>query len=364
MELKFEPFDFRKDLAAQRSLFTECFPEVKDTPLVTKAHYHWKFRTFPSSGTYSNSYEYVARIQDDIIGYYAAIPYEYQINGKTYGVAMVCDVMTGVKARGKGVFTKMGLYSTEQFKKEGLAFSTGYPIRPAVIPGHIKAGWNIPFQIPMYGKFLRFDTFLGQRNKVFLAPFANALVNICDFFIQHLVKKKEDVEVETYKSKELENINGLNEFLVQWASENVISLHKSIAFLKWRLSAPDKAYTIFIVKDRKLNIVVGYSIVRSVLKEGVPCLGILDFCFLKGYYHLSKILTQKIICHAKVNKIELVLTMMMREKAKRYKLLSSGFIKTPYPFSFIIKQYDASIEPSILLTESNWSLMWIDSDDL
>ena len=135
MEVKLESFDYKKGLNQQRKLFTECFPENIGSPVAGNKHYLWKFQGFPHI---PHSYEYVALQEDNIIGYYAAIPYKYKVN-KNYVIAgMVCDVMTGVKARGKGIFTKLGKYSLEKLKNSGIGFTTGYPIRPEVIPGHKK----------------------------------------------------------------------------------------------------------------------------------------------------------------------------------------------------------------------------------
>jgi hypothetical protein len=154
-------FDKDLELESQRNLFKECFPENDGTLVEESEHYLWKFHSFPAQPT---SYEYGAYMENDLVGYYAAIPYEYKINNATIKVGMVCDVMTGVKARGKGVFTKMGIYSTAEMKNEGLEFTIGYPIRPEVIPGHIKAGWEKLFPLPLYMNFLSSKSLLKDKS--------------------------------------------------------------------------------------------------------------------------------------------------------------------------------------------------------
>lgn len=361
MEIQFEEFKYPAELDEQRELFIQCFPENKGTPVETVEHYNWKFKSFPSV---KNSYEYVAKLDNEIIGYYAAIPYKYLINDKLVKVAMVCDVMTGIKARGKGVFTKLGVYSTNRFKEEGPAFSTGYPIRPEVIPGHKKAGWEFPFQIPMYGRFLKMDTFLKSRKKSFLVPFANLAIKVYNSFVGIKFIKDKNTIIEKYQSVQIEDIEGLDDFFSEWIRVNPIALIKNVQFLKWRLGAPEKKYEIIVIRNKINRRIIGYTIFRSVEKEGVPCIGILDFCFLKSYSYLSKLLFTEIIKSAKKINAELILIMMMRSKARLYKLKSNGFLKTPFPFSFIIKQFDQSLDPGYLKNEENWSLMWIDSDDL
>lgn len=363
MEITIEKFSYPNELNQQRRLFNECFPENLGTPVETFEHYNWKFKSYPS-GKFEPAYEYVAKIDDEMIGYYAAIPYEYIISGNTYNAAMVCDVMTGVKARGKGIFTKLGIFSTDQFKSEGLAFSTGYPIRAEVIPGHKKAGWDFPFQIPMYGKFIKMSAFLKSRNKSFLTPFANAALTTFNGLNGLSFRSSKNLFVEAYSSLELNRISGLDDFFAEWKKENPIALNKSVEFLNWRLGAPHKLYQISVLRNKRNNKIKGYSIHRNVDKEGVPCVGVLDFCLLNKNIGDAKLLLKNITQSAKKEKRELILMMMMKGNAKKYKILLNGFFKTPFPFSFIIKKFDNSLDSKFLFDENNWSLMWIDSDDL
>lgn len=362
-DIIFEKFDFTKDLYAQRDLFKECFPETIGTPITSDEHYLWKFQSFPGI-TNKKSVEYVAKLNNDLIGYYAAIPYEYIINGNNKQVAMVCDVMTGIKARGKGVFYRLGDYSTNQFCKEGFVFSTGYPIRPEVIPGHKKVGWSFPFKIPMYGKFLKFNSFLKSRNKKFLIPLANLSLNVFNRITNIYVKSNKNIIVERYNDSQLDNIAGLNDFLSKWSIETPISLNKTVNFLKWRLGAPGKDYEIIVIRNLTNKEIVGYSIARKIFKEGVPCLGVMDFSFLNTTRKYSNQLLKEIEKSAKKINCELILMMMLKHKADKYQIKTNGFMKTPHPFSFIIKQYDYSLSTSFLHDVNNWDLMWVDSDDL
>jgi len=362
MDITFEKFNFDKELQNQRNLFVECFPENIGTPVEGEEHYNWKFHSFPSKME-QKSYEYVAKIEDEMVGYYAALPYEYIIDGKHHHVAMVCDVMTGVKARGKGVFTKLGVYSTEKFNEEGFSFSTGYPIRADVIPGHKKAGWIFPFQIPMYGKFLRMNAFFATRKKTYLIPFANLAIFTYNIIISLFTNKQlKGSCVEQFSSMQLDDIKGLDLFFSRWIKEQKISLNKNKEFLNWRLNAPGKEYHIVTLK--KEDEIIGYTVFRKVEKLGVPCIGILDFCLLDCCKDASTVLMKKVFHVAKVEKAELILMMMMKNRATQYKILRQGFIKTPYPFSFITKIFNNAPNKDIMYNEKNWSLMWIDSDDL
>ena len=122
MEIEFHHFDYSRELTLQRELFRECFPETIGLSLETVDHYLWKFH---SKGGASKSMEYSAYLNNKLVGYYAAIPLSYKFLDKSLKVALVCDVMTGVNARGKGVFTKLGFYSTKEIENLGLKSYSG-----------------------------------------------------------------------------------------------------------------------------------------------------------------------------------------------------------------------------------------------
>lgn len=360
MDIDLRKFNAEKELPAQRELFKECFPECIGTTTISENHYNWKFHS-KLGGLKSN--EFIASDENDIIGYYAAIPYQYNYNGEVLNAAMVCDVMTGVKARGKGVFTKLGIYSTNEFAKNGFDFTTGYPIRDEVIPGHIKAGWEKYFELPLYGRFIKFNTYLSKKKLGYLAPFLNVIFSFYSSLLSFFsYTNNKNLKVEITTSESLESIVGLSEFYKKWEKETTISLIKDLDFLKWRLGAPQKKYHILTLSDKKA--IVGVLIAREVDKEGVPCMGIVELALLEGYHNNANFLINEIVRFSKKQGAELLLVMMSRTWFKKYKLSFSSFLMTPFKFYLIIKQLNPSINAKVMKQEENWHLMWIDSDDL
>ena len=361
MSIHFRKFDYKSELAVQRSLFLECFPEHSESSMLSNEHYLWKFQSKPGRIL---SAEYVAIDEhNDLLGYYAAIPYQYCINGKTADAAMVCDVMTGVKARGKGVFTKLGIYSTDAFKQLDFDFTTGYPIRKEVIPGHIKAGWNINHELPLYARFIKFDAFLKNKKLGFAAPIVNAIYWLCTSLFELGFRfRTKAIQMENYSSFQIDEIVGLDEYYEKWGSQLTISLKKSSAFLKWRLGAPQKKYHIIIA--RKETSIIGVLVATEIMREGVPCVAILDLSVLEGDYHVSNLLTHQIMQIGKSNGAELLLIMLGKKWYSKYRLFAHSFIKTPFKFYLIVKKLNDRIAGEILDNENNWHLTWIDSDDL
>lgn len=360
--MEFRSFDYQQELEAQRALFTECFPENLGTPVISNEHYLWKFHS-ANNNNGLRSEEYVASEDSSLLGYYAAIPYRYSYNNELLKVAMVCDVMTGVKARGKGIFTRLGVYSTDQMREKGFDFTTGYPIREEVIPGHIKAGWEKRFELPLYGKFIRFNSFLkNKRLGIFALPAKFCLGGYS--LIKKIGRKKagSDLSLAILDSREHDVGDLLAPFFETWKSEIPVALIKDKEFINWRLSAPEKTYKIILLKDN--NSIVGVLIARKVIKENVPCYGILDLCLLKNYHKYAYLLIDKLELSAKESKIELILMMISQHWLDKYDLRKSVFLKTPYTFHFITKHFNPTVDKDTLYDYANWHLMWIDSDDL
>lgn len=321
MDLK--PFNAESELAIQRKLFLECFPEREGEAVTTVEHYRWKFHSIPGN---PKSYEYGAYEDEDLIGYYAAIPFPYSKGLQPLRAGMVCDVMTGVRARGKGVFTKLGKYSTEQLKSAGVDFSIGYPIRPEVIPGHMKAGWEKMFPLPLYIKFLKTNSLFKRSRLGWLAPIVNIGLCMLNLPSRSFINNKK-FKVSIHDSGEMDSIHGLDKFLVNWVGQQEIALRKTRDFLNWRLNAPEKCYQIHVA--RWFNDIVGYAITCNTNKEGVPCVGILDWCCLHGFEDAANAILQSIVSQAKIDNREAILLMFSKHSAKRFRIGWKGFLKSP-----------------------------------
>jgi hypothetical protein len=354
-------FNFREGLEEQRELYLDCFPENANNSEKEIEHYMWKFHSPGREG-----FEYGAYLNNDLIGYYAALPYNYNFKNELIKAAMVCDVMTGTKARGKGVFTNLGIYATGQLAEAGFDFTTGYPVRKEVIPGHLKAGWAALFDIPIYSRVVSLKSLL---EKVKLSYFELPLQGIWNAWVYLLgiifYKKIEGLVIEEYAQAHLRSIDGFEEYIENSSRNIPIYLNKSIEFLEWRLGAPQKHYNIFIV--RSTDEIVGHLISCNTILKGFPATCILDLFVNenKDTHKYVKYLLDNLVRHANKHRSVLLAVMIRSYWAKKYKLYANGFIKTPIKFTFILKQLKKSrIAFEVLKNPESWNLMWIDSDDL
>ena len=354
MELKCEEFDRTKNLDQQRELFRDAFPEVDNA---SNDSYNWLFHSFPNKE--KQSFEYCSYIGDEMVGYYAAIPYRYKIGDALTDVGMVCGVMTSSKHRGKGVFTQMGRYSTNELAKH-VPFTTGYPIRKTVIPGNLKVGWKIAFELPLYMKFIRSNALL--KNKKPELAFLSVLINPFLWLYHQLVKSRLNNDYSAVIYDNIDEISNYDDFVEEWIKTIPNALYKNSEFARWRYGRPDQKYYFLVV--RKGEKIVGFTAYCSVVKEGVPSYCLLDLTILPIYSDCLGLIYSTLYTQARQNKVEAIMLMQSKYSASKYKLLQNGFLKSPFKFYLIIKNLTAKYSDAQLMKEENWHLMWVDSDDL
>ncbi len=359
MEFGCRPFSRTADYPSQRKLFALSFPETRGTAVETDAHYAWKFEKFPAA---VHSYQYVAAEPEELTGYYAAIPYEYSVDGARVPCGMVCDVMTHPERRGQGIFTRLGKFSTEQLAKEGVGFTTGYPVRPEVIPGHLKVGWKIVCRLPMYLHLAGIASLLPPALR-FLSVLANPLLRMAQSL---LVRADKDYGVEILSRDTFLGTVATGkeyaDFLAVWLAERENALVKSPEFLAWRTAAPDTDYHFLVLRHE--GRMVGLAIARPTTLKQIESLAVLDFMVLTNH------LCGAIALHIALGKLaislkkDVVVCMSSLRWAELYRFSRCLYFRTPAVFSLIVKKLDDSIPDANLFTEDRWHLFWIDSDDL
>jgi Acetyltransferase (GNAT) domain len=358
LSIEFGEFGYADALSSQRELFENAFPENVGLPSASVDHYRWKFHGAPAS---PSSYEYSASEGEKMLGYYAAIPYPYQVGDRRMLAGMVCDVMTHSDARGRGVFTELGRFALSEMEKADLNFVTGYPVRPEVMGGHLRVGWKVAFELPMYLRPLRADAILGSRHLAWLAPIANLGI-AAQRGLLALRPKASGYHTRIGSPRELLQSPAFEAFRKKWSASVKNHLVKSPRFYDWRLGAPGIEYHACLVY--RGEAVVAAAIAREAELQRIPSFALLDVMVLRDSTVALPALYQAIEREARSRGVEAVVTMMSRYRAREYRLARFGFLKSPFTFKLIIRSVDDTVPVGRIAREEDWHLMWIDSDDL
>ena len=358
MSIEFTEFECGERLPQQRELFENAFPEHQGMPAASLEHYQWKFHGLP---WHPQSYEYEVAEDGRMLGYYAALPYPYEIAGRAMLAGMVCDVMTHSEARGRGVFTELGRFALGEMQATELAFVTGYPIRPEVMGGHMRVGWQVAFKLPMYIKPLRANAILRSKRLGWLAPMVNAGI-VAQRSALALLPVAKGYASSDGSPSELLGSGSFAALVAGWAASVPNHLVKSAEFYQWRLGAPGTDYRVFLT--HRGDETVAAAIGRETRLYGIPSLALLDLMVLPGHERALSTLYQEIEGWALRSGVEALVTMVSRSRARQYRLGRSGFMRSPYAFSLIVRSVSDAIAAETLAREADWHLMWIDSDDL
>ena len=360
MAIEYRVFDKPRDYRRQRELFQLSFPDTLGMPAETDAHFAWKFESYP---TQTPSYQYVATEPYDLVGYYAAIPFTYSVDGKPTPCGMVCDVMTHPDRRGKGIFTRIGHFATGEMQREGLGFTTGYPIRPEVIPGHLKVGWKMVQPLPVYVRVLGVGSLLPRPLR-FLARAIDPLVWLLQAWTLSSPAgyDTEVLQRDEFLSRHSDGDGEYAVFLERWAGQHGNALLKTCDFLRWRTGAPGTQYLLVTLRHEKK--LAGLAIVRPVRMKGVETLALLDFMVLKEHSQGSKALHNQLRYIARAYRKDVVACMCSSPSAKLYRFTRSAYIRTHLVFNLIVKKLDDRIPDDALYSPARWHVFWLDSDDL
>jgi len=356
MNLEFKKFDTKSQIKEHEALFAECFPEVyfkgdyRKNYETTFMHLYHSFPSAPSS------YQYAAMLNDELVGYFASLPYRYKIGSKFVTSGMVGGVMTSPKYRKMGIFTKLGKYAAEEQKKSGISLNFGYPIRKATAPGLIRMGWETGFELPLFIKFLKITSLLKAKKFYILAFIINPFIDLYNTLLSNEGNK--DYQIKVFDS--ITEVEGYQGFFKKWISNSTNALIKDTQFLNWRYGSPGKEYLFFCAYQG--NALMGFLSARAIVREGVPSYGILDFMVIdkKCISDLHKAIYKR----AQVDNKEAIIVMMSNYSAKTFKLYGNGFLKSPFRFKVMMNILTEELMKEELLNEKLWHLMFVDSDDL
>jgi hypothetical protein len=255
-----------------------------------------------------------------------------------YKYGLVADVYTSSKYQKQGVFSKLGELVRQPIKDEGYDIAVGFPVRPNVIPGHLKVGWQVAFKMPVFISpsvlQLTLSAFSGLNRKFVVVnrKFSGVTKDVAKFLSVSYSQNLDGSKV----SKTLEP-----------------------QYLNWRLSRPGTEYTESIVF--KGNEIVAWVISRKVKINGVSIWAVLEIQFASGFRSAVKFAVRCLGKKALKNNCHLIAGCWNRSYAKNLGInLMKGFIHHGEQ-KVIFRKHSEGIEIPV---ENQTEFSWLDSDTL
>lgn len=145
MNLEFHSLDLPAQVDELQSLLKQGFPESNESELFSSSMLDWKF--VKSTGF---RHSFVGSVDNSPVSFYGVLPRQYTFKGRTHVVGLVVDVLSIPEMRGRGLFVSSGHAVMKQLEESKISCVIGFPIRPEVLPGHLKVGWHVRFIMPVY----------------------------------------------------------------------------------------------------------------------------------------------------------------------------------------------------------------------
>lgn len=345
MSVNFHSLDLPDQDAMLNGLLNQGFPESKDSGLFSPEMLDWKFT---KSGGLLNSL--VGYVENSPVSFYGVLPRQYSFQGVVKTVGLVVDVLSIPAMRGRGLFVSSGQTVMNKLKKTEISCVIGFPIRPEVLPGHLKVGWQVRFPMPVYVYPIGARKTRGWRNTCIRFLFKVLYVLFSP------LRLAEHSEAQLLDPIDFACDPRVENFITNQSTSHNISIQKSSQFLQWRLSRPDAIYKCFNLGTKNTS---AYAICRVMDFEGFRSMAILD---IDGN---SKLTIRQIINHvvhySQIEGCDLIAFCTNKSNFKRLGLRRFGFLDSPKKFQVITRPTGDSDADFV---EMFSRLTWIDSDTI
>lgn len=232
-----------------------CKLEEKDKPFLleaisnilqeTGAHFlegakesvwNWQYQNLPSN----ESHVYVAKIQNEIIGYYHISCYEIKIANEFFKVGQIQSVAILPAYRGKGIFQKLSGFANEDINKH-LDVIYGFPNNKSIHTFIKYNNFDFVGALPVYILPINITKIIPPKFKLLksMRIVWTFMDTIFSLFSKSLGK---DESVKTIKNinSEIENL------FLKFGNRNNIAVVRNKEFLKWRyINSPKGVHKIY-----------------------------------------------------------------------------------------------------------------------
>jgi GNAT superfamily N-acetyltransferase len=335
---------------------------------MTPEHWRWKFLGSPIG----SAKFFVADHDGRIVGYYAVIPQTFLIDGREHPGSIVVDVLTHPEYQRQGMFTKLGAYALAHCRDDPrFEFTTGYPIRPAVIPGHLKVGWRIRFQIGTWVQVLsaaaaiRAKVPLLRRLPGLAAAAGLAPTLACRAWSRLRLDGAARCRVERLDTADYPRF--VRFFIAMHADlPRASAIQKRTPELfHWRYDGnPTHSYLYHVALADDGNA-VGLAVTRQARLMGADCTVVADLLALPRRADRVAVL-RRLVADIRGTALErgsaLVAMMVTHPNPILPSPWKLGFVPIPYRFSFITRELAEQTAGN--RDDLVWHLMWGDTDDV
>lgn len=331
------------------------FPEAEPNKF-DQSFWEWEFLKNPAGPA---KLWLAAEPDGTIVGHYAVIPAHWSMNKKDILGSIVVDVMTHPDYRQQGMFVEIGRKAMEEAGKEGILFSYGFPVRPEVMPGHLKVGWENLSSLPVWVRPLRPHKFV--EHYLPWRPFQRLVSAFLNPLISLYFKRKKD---HTSSEIQIEKIDHFDKGAEKiWPTlESHLIQKRDQTFLNWRyFGNSHRNYEVY--QALRKEEIVGYIALRRLAIFEFQCMALVDILVKPDEKEALDLLIKKAVFEASQDStIDMVATMINPGNPCEALLRKNRFLNSGKEFWFILRLNGEIEDREKIKPSPNWFLMWGDID--
>ena len=343
MKLEFKIFQVDRDIGVLQRLLGKAFPEADFDSTFSKEALNWKYSTASKKETC-----FLGFFNDEPASFYGVLPRIYTSGGNEHTVGLVVDVLTSPEFQGKGLFVQSGQHVLSCLEQTSVDSVIGFPIRPEVLPGHLKVGWDVQFSLPVFVYPVGLDDAVGFKKKTLGIVF-----RVFAFFLQFF-RKSSNRNARVLDIQTFLNDPEVAKFYRRTWNSKIALLKKDTEFLQWRLSRPNAEYFCFTHGEVTVN---ACAIVRVLEMNGFKTAAIVDIDAETDVY--GRAIAENIINFAREQRVDLIGVCMNPSLFKKLGLRRLGFVASHSKFKVITR---STGENNVSFDERNSQITWLDSD--
>lgn len=340
-----------RDLPILRSFQKETFGE--ETLQLNEEHFHWLYQENRWS-TGEQPEIWIYEKEGEVQGQQAGIPFQLQVDGKSYRASWACDLMVKPKYRLRG----LGLALTDVYM-HNYDVTVGINVSEEAFKGFMWLGWSDLGIVPSYIRLI------NTRSSL-LASMSTSTSAKMAISILRLIRPIADIWCSIYskiKAAKLEKIDcfdkRVDEVWTVAANRYVAIARRDYDSLHWRFDCGPYAREYERYYLMRGDRILGYAVLRKQLSKGVPASVIVDYLCRPGW-DLALFANCVKIC--KQQGVDAVYCETLHHKICR-SLWPFGFIKRNTRKQFIAwVDEEKGPDPEMVKEPKNWFITASDSD--
>jgi hypothetical protein len=344
-------------------LFFNNFPDTREPDAICQT-WLWQFQ----NGFSKPSGVSVADLSGEIVAHYAVMWLPMCCRGKSIKGAISTATVTDVKARGKGLFTKLAKKVFKETEADGCKIVFGFPNSQS-IHGFIKyLDWFEIATFPLLIKPINFTSFLEKFLKIrWLNVFSGSLMNFAYRVGCCLTDGRGSGKGIRLESIEKEIPDDTADVWKSSFAYGKIAVTRNPDYLKWRyLDKPFSSYEIVRAVDTD-DRTAGLMVTAHTEKKGLKVVYVMEMMARDDDKRVYRTFLNQLDRIARERRADAVAMLCLPNNPRKMLFYRNGFIPVPrqmFPqdIHFCARANSGDMNTVYLQDADNWFITWGDLD--